>query len=121
VFNIYQSRELFNLKSSVGRLINDQSDETKQIFFQMPLTIKVKHAIVPIAHCSLLFAALQFVVITCYYASLRLAKNKQQCTLSTIQLRILGLIINEPRFISGLQCQVLSNYRFVSRKILSCI
>ncbi len=43
-----------------------------------------------IAHCSLSFAALQFVVITRYYASLRLAKNKQQCTLSPIQLRILG-------------------------------
>ena len=39
---------------------------------------------------ALSFAALQFVVITCYYASPRLGKNKQQCMLSTIQLRILG-------------------------------
>ena len=30
-----------------------------------------------IAHCFLLFAVLQFVVITGYYASLRLAKNKK--------------------------------------------
>jgi len=59
----------------------------------MLLNIKVCHAMMLIAHCSLLFAALQFVVITRYYASLRLAKNKQQCTLSTIQLRILGLLV----------------------------
>ncbi len=45
-----------------------------------------------IAHCSLSFAALHFVVITSYYSSLRLAKNKQQCTLSIIQLRVLGSI-----------------------------
>ena len=56
----------------------------------MVLTLKVFHAMMLIAHCSLLFAALQFVVITRYYASLRLAKNKQQCTLNTIQLRALG-------------------------------
>lgn len=59
----------------------------------MLLTLQMNHAMMLIAHCSLLFAALQFVVITSYYASLRLAKNKQQCTLSTIQLRILGLMI----------------------------
>jgi hypothetical protein len=40
--------------------------------------------------CSFFFAALQFVVITCYTASLRLAKKKQQRTLNTTQLRILG-------------------------------
>jgi len=53
-------------------------------------TLKVNHAMMLIAHCALFFAALQFVVITCYYASLRLAKDKQQRTLSTIQLRVLG-------------------------------
>ncbi len=57
----------------------------------MPHTLQVSYAMMLIVHCSLSFAALQFVVITRYYASLRLAKNKQQCTLSTIQLRILGL------------------------------
>ena len=35
----------------------------------------------PIARHSFFFAALQFVVITSYYVSLRLAKNKQQRTL----------------------------------------
>ena len=60
----------------------------------MSRTIRVSHAIVLIAHCCLFFSALQFVVITRYYASLRLAKNKQQCTLSTIKLRILGLYID---------------------------
>ena len=81
----------FNLKSSVDRFSNGQSHEIKQIFFQMPLTLKVNHAMMLIAHCSLLFSALQFVVITSYYASLRLVKNKQRCTLSTIQLGILCL------------------------------
>jgi hypothetical protein len=38
----------------------------------------------------LIFAALQFVVITRYYASLWLAKNKNQRTLNLIQLRFLG-------------------------------
>ncbi|MDR4514924.1 hypothetical protein [Nitrosomonas sp.] len=46
-----------------------------------------------IAHCFLLLAALQFIVITGYYASLRLAKNKKQSTLNAIQLRFLGLIV----------------------------
>jgi hypothetical protein len=40
----------------------------------------------------LIFAALQFVVITRYYALLCLAKNKNQRTLNPIQLRFLGLI-----------------------------
>ncbi len=44
----------------------------------------------PIARCSLLFAALQFAVITRYHTSLRLAKNIQQYTQYTIQLRVLG-------------------------------
>ena len=79
-----------NLKSSVDRLENCQANETKKMFYIMPLALKVSHAMLLIAHCSLLFAALQFVVITRYYASLRLAKNKQQCTLSIIQLRVLG-------------------------------
>ena len=43
-----------------------------------------------IAHCFLIFAVLQFVVITGYYNELRLAKNKKQSTLNTIQLRFLG-------------------------------
>ncbi len=38
----------------------------------------------------LIFAALQFVVITRYYASLCLAENKNQRTLNPIQLRFLG-------------------------------
>ncbi|MCB1936632.1 MAG: hypothetical protein KDF59_11885, partial [Nitrosomonas sp.] len=45
------------------------------------------------AHCFLIFAALQFVVITGYYASSRLAKIKKQGTLNTIQLRFLGLFV----------------------------
>ena len=43
-----------------------------------------------IAHCFLIFAALQFVAITGYYASLRLAKSKKQSTLNTTQLSFLG-------------------------------
>jgi hypothetical protein len=42
------------------------------------------------ARCSFCFVALQFVVITSYYVSLRLAKKKQQRTLNITQLRILG-------------------------------
>jgi hypothetical protein len=38
----------------------------------------------------LILAALQFVVITRYYAALCLAKNKNQRTLNLIQLRFLG-------------------------------
>jgi hypothetical protein len=38
----------------------------------------------------LIFAALQFVVITRYYASLCLAKNKNQRTLNPIQPRFSG-------------------------------
>ena len=78
------------LKSSIDRFISSQFNETKQMFCQMTLTLKAHDAMILIAHCFLLFSALQFVVITCYYASLRFAKNKQQCTLSTIQLRVLG-------------------------------
>jgi len=43
-----------------------------------------------IARRCFFFTALQFVVITSYYVSLRLAKKKQQRTLNTTQLRILG-------------------------------
>jgi len=43
-----------------------------------------------IARRCFFFAALQFVVITRYYVSLRFAKKKQQRALNTIQLRILG-------------------------------
>jgi hypothetical protein len=39
----------------------------------------------------LIFAALQFVAITRYYASLRLAGNKNPRTLNPIQLKFLGL------------------------------
>jgi len=46
-----------------------------------------------IARRCFFFATLQFVVITRYYVSLRLVKKKQQRTLYTIQLRILGSII----------------------------
>jgi hypothetical protein len=38
----------------------------------------------------LILAALQFVVITRYYAALCLAKNKNQRTLNLIQLMFLG-------------------------------
>jgi len=71
----------------VDHFTNGHSHETKQIFYQIPLTIKMVHTMMLIAQYSLLFAALQFVVITRYYASLRLAKNKQQCTHSTEDFR----------------------------------
>jgi hypothetical protein len=45
-----------------------------------------------IARRFLIPAVLQFVVITRYYASSRLAGNKNQRTLNPIQLRFLGLI-----------------------------
>jgi hypothetical protein len=41
----------------------------------------------------LIFAALQFVVITCYYASLRLVENKNQRALNPIQLSFLDLTV----------------------------
>ncbi|MDR4652139.1 MAG: hypothetical protein MRJ52_07040 [Nitrosomonas sp.] len=44
-----------------------------------------------IARRFLIPATLQFVVITRYYASLRLAGNKNQRTLNPIQLRFPGL------------------------------
>jgi hypothetical protein len=43
-----------------------------------------------IARRSFFFTALQFVVITRYAVSLRLAKKKLQRTLNITQLRILG-------------------------------
>ncbi len=43
-----------------------------------------------IARRAFFFTALQFVVITSYHAPLRLAKKKQQRTLNTTQLSILG-------------------------------
>ena len=58
------------------------------IFFTMTLTFKVMNALMLIAR--FFFTALQFVVITSYTVSLRLAKKKQQRTLNTTQLRILG-------------------------------
>jgi hypothetical protein len=53
-------------------------------------TFWVNSTMMFIARCSLFLTALQFVAITRYYASLRLARNKQQRTLNTIQLRFLG-------------------------------
>ena len=46
-----------------------------------------------IARRCFFFTALQFVVITGYYVSLRFSKKKQHRTLNTTQLRILGLIL----------------------------
>jgi hypothetical protein len=57
---------------------------------QYQLTQMVNHTMVFIARCFLIPATLQFIVITRYYASLRLAGNKNQRTLNPIQLRILG-------------------------------
>jgi hypothetical protein len=57
---------------------------------QFWLTRMVNQTMVFIARCFLIFAALQFVVITRYYASLCLAKNKNQRTSNPIQLRFLG-------------------------------
>jgi len=45
-----------------------------------------------IARRCFFFTALQFVEITRYTISLRLAKKKQQRTLKTTQLRVLGLM-----------------------------
>ncbi len=53
-------------------------------------TFWVGSAMMLIARRSLFLTALQLVVITSYYASLCLVRNKQQRTLSTIQLRFLG-------------------------------
>jgi len=79
-----------NLNSSVNRYNNTQRYEIKDNIFCLVLTTRVNHAMMLIARCFLFFAVLQFVVITSYYASLRLAKKKQQRTLNTIQLMILG-------------------------------
>jgi hypothetical protein len=57
---------------------------------QYQLTQMVNHTMVFIARCFLIPATLQFVVITRYYASLRLAGNNNQRTLNPIQLRFLG-------------------------------
>jgi len=59
----------------------------------MTRTFKVRNAMMLIARRCFFFTALQFVVITGYTVSLRLAKKKQQRTLNTTQLRILGLSI----------------------------
>jgi len=59
-------------------------------FYKLWFTRMVNQTMVFIARRFLIFAALQFVVITRYYASLRLAKNKNQRTLNPIQLRFLG-------------------------------
>jgi len=56
----------------------------------MTRTFKVRNAMMLIARRSFFFTALQFVAITRYTVSLRLAKKKQQRTLNTSELRILG-------------------------------
>jgi hypothetical protein len=50
----------------------------------------VRQTMVFTARRLLIFAALQFTIITRYYAALRLAKNKHQRTLNPSQLRFLG-------------------------------
>jgi hypothetical protein len=60
---------------------------------QYQLTQMVNHTMVFIARCFLIPATLQFVVITRYYASFRLAGKKNQRTLNPIQLRFLGSMI----------------------------
>ena len=57
----------------------------------------VNRMMVLIARRFLIPAALQFVVITCYYASLRCAGNKNQRMLNSIQPRFLGLLIVSQR------------------------
>jgi hypothetical protein len=73
---------------------------------QYQLTQMVNHTMVFIARCFLTLATLQFVVITRYYASFRLAGNKNQRTLNPIQLRFLGSIhvtcIQSSVFITGI-------------------
>jgi len=61
-------------------------------FEQFRLTRMVNQAMVFIARRFLIFAALPFGVITRYYTSLCLAKNKNQRTLNPIQPRFLGLL-----------------------------
>ena len=87
---------MINLESSVDRYNNISNLIKKIIFFYMTLTFKMSSAMMLIAHRSFFFTALQFVVITSYYVSLRLAKKKQQRTLNITQLRILGLKIPKP-------------------------
>lgn len=77
-----------------------------------------------IAHCFLIFAALQFVVITGYYASLRLAKNKKQSTLNTIQLRFLGsreFLVQERTALSNHICGLLMEFSIVIRQGFSAL
>ncbi len=79
-----------NLNSSVDRYKRNQPYEITSNIFNMIDTIWVSHAMMFIARYCFIFAVLQFVAITRYYSSLRLAKKKQYRTLNTIQLRILG-------------------------------
>jgi len=53
----------------------------------------VSQTMVFTAHRFLILAALQFIVITRYYASLRLVENKNQRALNPIQLRFPGLTV----------------------------
>ncbi len=78
------------LNSSVDRYKNNQPYEITKNTFHMIDTIWVILAMMLIARYCFIFAVLQFVAITRYYSSLRLAKKKQHRTLNTIQLRISG-------------------------------
>ena len=69
----------------------------------------VSNTMMLIVHCFLLFAVLQFVVITGYYASLRLAKNNKQSALNTIQLRFLGSIFPDGVNLSGLLAEKMTS------------
>ncbi len=56
----------------------------------MALILRVSYAMMLIVRFCCFFAVLQFVVITCYYASLRRANKQQKRTLNIIQLRVVG-------------------------------
>jgi len=62
-------------------------------FEQCRFVPMVSQTMVFTARRLLIFAALQFVVITRYYASLCLAKNKNQRTFNPIQLMFLRIIV----------------------------
>ncbi len=83
-----------NLNPQLTATVMSHLMKRRRIFFTMTRTFKVRNAILLIVRRSFFFTALQFVAITCYTVSLRLAKKKQQRTLYTAQLRILGSITN---------------------------
>lgn len=66
---------MINLKSSVDRYSNNESDVNKVSIFHIALTLRAlraSYAMMLIARCYCFFTVLQFVVITGYYASFRL-------------------------------------------------